>query len=68
MATATSQNAADMGRPPADKPKNAILNFRTHAEVREIVEEYARLEKRTLASMADLLVRLQSVDAACARH
>lgn len=51
------QDAPDMGRPPADKPKAAILNFRVYPEVREAVEAYARKEHRTVASMAELLLR-----------
>lgn len=37
--------------------KDAILNFRVHSAVRAAVETIARDEHRTLASMADLLIR-----------
>lgn len=57
MPAATAQDARGMARPPIDKPKGAILNFRVHAEVREAVEAFAREEHRTMASMADLLIR-----------
>lgn len=57
MAGSAVQNVADVGRPPAEQPKSAILNFRVHPEVRDAVEQYARQEHRTLAAMADLLVR-----------
>jgi hypothetical protein len=46
-----------MGRPTAEKPKTETLHFRVHPEVREGVEMFAAKEKRTLASMADLLLR-----------
>lgn len=55
-----AKNAAkmpDMGRPPADKPKSEILHIRVHPEVKRAVERFAREEKRTVASMADLMVR-----------
>lgn len=51
------QDAPEMGRPPSDKPKAAILNFRVYPEVREAVEAHARKEHRTVASMAELLLR-----------
>jgi hypothetical protein len=57
MSRSAVQDAREMGRPPADNPKTAILNFRVHSEVRETVEQFARDEHRTVASMADLLIR-----------
>lgn len=51
------QEARDMGRPKAEKPKEAAISLRTFQEVRDAIEEYARDEHRTLAQMADLLLR-----------
>ena len=49
--------APDMGRPTADKPKSEILHFRVHPEIKDAVERFAKDEKRTVASMSDLLMR-----------
>ncbi len=57
MTRTAAQNEPEMGRPPAEKPKDAIIHFRTHSEVREAVEAFAREEHRTLAAMSDLLMR-----------
>lgn len=57
MPLAAAQDSRTMPRPPAEKPKGAILNFRTFPEVRDAVEEFARAEHRTVAAMADLLLR-----------
>lgn len=57
MGRSALQDAPEMGRPPSDNPKSAILNFRVHDAVRAEVERLAREEKRTVASMADLLIR-----------
>lgn len=46
-----------MPRPKSDKAKESVISLRTYAEVREAVEEYARAEHRTVAQMADLLLR-----------
>jgi hypothetical protein len=57
MPAATAQDRRAMPRPPTEKPKGAILNFRTYPEVRDAVEAIAREEHRTVAAMADLLLR-----------
>lgn len=57
MPTKTKKTPGTMARPPADQPKNAILNFRVHSEVRSAIEDLARAEHRTLAAMSDLLIR-----------
>lgn len=57
MSRSAVQDATVMGRPPAENPKSAVLNFRVHDVVRAEVERLAREEKRTVASMADLLIR-----------
>jgi hypothetical protein len=54
---AALQNAADMGRPKVDKPKNAAISLRTFPQVREAIEEYAQREHRTIAQMTELLLR-----------
>jgi hypothetical protein len=54
---ATAHTVADMGRPKADKPKESVISLRTFAEVRAAVEDYARAEHRTIAQMAELLLR-----------
>ena len=54
---AAAQTVADMGRPPADKPKDAVISLRTFAEVRAAIEDYARREHRTIAQMTELLLR-----------
>lgn len=54
---ATTQTAADMGRPKSDKPKEASISLRTYAEVREAIDDYARREHRTIAQMTELLLR-----------
>jgi hypothetical protein len=54
---AALQTAAEMGRPKSDKPKDAVVSLRTYPEVRDHIEEYARREHRTVAQMADLLLR-----------
>lgn len=48
---------AEMGRPKAEKPKQHVVSTRTFTEVRDAVSEYARREHRTIAQMADLLLR-----------
>ncbi len=54
---AVAHASADMGRPKADKPKESVVSLRTFAEVRLAIEEYAAAEHRTVAQMADLLLR-----------
>jgi hypothetical protein len=54
---AAAQTVADMGRPKAEKPKEAVISLRTFAEVREAIEGYARREHRTIAQMTELLLR-----------
>ncbi len=51
------QTAAEMGRPKADKPKEAVISSRTFPEVRDAIDDYARREHRTIAQMIDLLLR-----------
>lgn len=51
------QTSAEMGRPKAEKPKTAVISSRTFLEVREAIDAYARLERRTTAQMIDLLLR-----------
>lgn len=48
---------SDMGRPKAERPKQSVVSLRTFDVVRQAIEEYARKEHRTLAQMADLLLR-----------
>jgi hypothetical protein len=47
----------DVGRPKSDKPKSAAISLKTFPEVRDLLTEYARREHRTIAQMADLLLR-----------
>lgn len=54
---AAAQTVADMGRPKADRPKDAVVSLRTFPEVREAIEDYARREHRTIAQMTELLLR-----------
>ena len=54
---AAIQTAAKMPRPKAEKPKDAVVSLRTFPEIRDAIEEYARKEHRTLAQMADLMLR-----------
>lgn len=48
---------SDMGRPKAERPKQSVVSLRTFDVVRQAIEEYARKEHRTLAQMAELLLR-----------
>lgn len=52
-----AQTLADMGRPKADKPKNAVISLRTFPEIRAAIDDYARREHRTIAQMTELLLR-----------
>lgn len=54
---ATAIQNVEMGRPKADKPKEHVVSTRTFTEVRDAVADYARREHRTMAQMADLLLR-----------
>lgn len=54
---AAIQTANEMGRPKAENPKDAVISLRTFAAVRDAIEEYARMEHRTVAQMADLMLR-----------
>lgn len=57
MARSTATILPEMGRPPSEKPKTAILHLRVHPEIRDAVERLAQEEKRTLANTADVLLR-----------
>ena len=52
----TVQNSG-MGRQKSDKPKDALVSTRTFSEVFDAISGYARKEHRTIAQMADLLLR-----------
>jgi hypothetical protein len=54
---AAVQTGSDMGRPKADKPKEAVISLRTFSEIRTSIEEYAAGEHRTIAQMTELLLR-----------
>ena len=54
---AVAQQTADMGRPKSERSKDAVISLRTFPPVRDAVDEYARREHRTIAQMADLLLR-----------
>lgn len=54
---ATLQTATDMGRPKSDNPKDAVISLRTFHKVRTLLEEFAKREHRTLAQMAELMIR-----------
>jgi hypothetical protein len=51
-----AQNST-MGRPKSDKSKDALVSLRTYGEVHAAIADYARMEHRTIAQMADLLLR-----------
>jgi hypothetical protein len=55
--TGKFQTTADVGRPKAEKPKDAVISLRTFPEVREAIDDYARREHRTIAQMTELLLR-----------
>lgn len=54
---ASAVQTSDMGRPKSEQPKQSVISLRTFDVVRQRIEEHARREHRTLAQMAELLLR-----------